>query len=223
MLHMSKTSKSLCLLLSLILLWFTSIAVRAGIADIRYSAGQYYFKTASQSDDTKSKQDLLNLAYSVMQKALAFDSSNSSYQLQSARISFDLDRLPSSDSRDDSEPGSFYQQGKMHLTKGLQSSPTRADLWAEYAKVLSEKEGATKATLTALDKALKFGPKERPSLMVNAAVTLYFWDQLDSERQSKAWLLVLEAMDDWRLSSEISKVARQTGWEKQLQRSLRDR
>ena len=216
---MNKTSKGLWVLLSLILLCLTSIAVRSGIADLRYSASQYYLKTASQSVDTQNKRDLLNRAYSTMQKALALDSGNSSYQLQSARISFDLDRLPISDSK----PGSFYRQGITHLEKGLYSSPTRADLWAEYAKILSEKEGASEATLAALDKALEFGPKEGPALMVNAVITLYFWGQLDSQRQSRAWLLVLEAMDDVLLSRKIIKIARQTGWEKQLQRSLRDR
>ena len=216
---MSNYHKTLCLLLSLILLWLSSITVRAGIADLRYSAGQYYVKIASQSVEPQNKQDLLNRAYSAMQKALAFDSSNSSYQLQSARISFDLDRLPSSDTKSES----FYQQGKMHLTKGLQSSPTRADLWAEYAKILSEKEGASKAALAALDKAVKFGPKERPTLMVNAVVTLYFWGQLDSTQQSRGWLLVLDALEDRWMAVDINRMARQTGWEKQLQRSLRDR
>jgi hypothetical protein len=216
---MNNSHKFLCLLLSLVLLWLTNIVVSAGIADLRYSAGQYYLNTAIQSENRKVKRDLLKRAYASMQDALRFDLDNSDYQLHSARISFELDRLASPDAG--LEP--FYQQGKLHITKGLQISPTRADLWTEYAKILFEKEGATKATFAALDKALEFGPRERPILMLNAAVTLYSWNQLPPIRRRKAWMLVLDTMEDSRLAHEISNIARQTGWEKQLHRSLRDR
>jgi hypothetical protein len=216
---MKTSGKILCLLLSLILLLLTSFAIMAGINDLRYSAAQYYLKSAIQSEGQELKQDLLKRAYSTMQKTLKFNSDNSNYQLQSAKISFELNRLTSSDPKLEK----FYQQGKMHLTKALQDSPTRADLWVEYTKILFEKEGATKATLAALDKALEFGPKERTSLMLNAAVTLYAWNQLAADRQRESWMLVLDAMDDTRLAKEINNIARQTGWEKQLQRSLRER
>jgi hypothetical protein len=216
---MSSYHKFLFILLSLILLWLSSVAVRAGIANLRYSAGEHFYTAAIQSEDTQKRHDLLKRAYSAMKIANTLDSGNSSYQLQSARISFALDRLLSPDTM----PGLFYPQAKMHLASGLKRSPTRADLWTEYAKISFEKEGATRDTLVALDRALKFGPKESQTLMVNAAVTLYFWDELDPDRQRKAWMLVLDAMDDRRLAKQIAKIARQTGWYKQLQRSLRER
>jgi hypothetical protein len=217
--HLRRLEKTLYWLLSLVLLWFASIAASNGLADLRYSAAKFYFEAAAKSVDAKKKKDLLTLANSAMQKALALDSANSRYHLQSARINFDLDRLSSPDSK----PDLFYEQGRINLTQGLQRSPARADLWAELAKALSEKEGPTVATLAALDKALEFGPKEQSTLIVNAAVTLYFWGELDAERQRKGWLLVLEAMKDRQLARRISKIASQTRWEKQLRRSLRDR
>ncbi|MFT5609525.1 MAG: hypothetical protein ACI9WC_000200 [Arenicella sp.] len=217
--QMNNARKLLCLLLSLVLLWLTSVVVSAGIADLRYSAGKYYLNAAIQGENERLKRDLLKRAYVSMQSAQRFDSDNSSYQLHSARINFELDRYESPDGKLDT----FYQQGKIHITKGLQASPTRADLWVEYAKRLFEKEGATKATLAALDKALEFGPKEQQVLMLNAAITLYSWNQLAPIRQRNAWMLVLDAMDDTRLVKQINNIARQTGWEKQLQRSLQDR
>jgi hypothetical protein len=216
---MSSYHKFLFILLSLILLWLSGLAARVGIANLRYSAGEHFYTAAIQSEDAQKSRDLLKRAYSAMKIANTLDSGNSSYQLQSARISFALDRLLSPDTM----PGLFYPQAKMHLASGLKRSPTRADLWTEYAKISFEKEGATRDTLVALDRALKFGPKESPTLMVNAAVTLYFWGELDPDRQKEAWMLVLDAMEDWRLAKEINKIARQTGWYKQLQRSLRER
>ena len=212
--------KLMYLALAFALLILMTLAVRAGIADIQSSTTSYYLGKASEKGNTSGASlNFLNAAKTTVESAIGLDSNNSDLKLQAARIYFELDRQHDNGASD----SSFYQSGLTHLKKGLRLAPTRSDLWTEYAKISSEKEGATKATLAALDKALKFGPKERSTLMVNAVVTLYFWGQLDSQRQSRGWLLVLDAMDDRRLAKEITKMARQTGWEKQLQRSLRDR
>lgn len=208
------------LALAFALLILITLAVRAGIANIQSSTTSYYLGKASEKGNTdEARMDFLNLAKASIESAIGFDSNNSDLKLQAAKIYFELDRQSDNGALD----SSFYQSGLTHLKNGLRLAPTRSDLWTEYAKISSEKEGATKATLAALDKALKFGPKERPTLLVNAVITLYFWGQLDSQRQSRGWLLVLEAMDDRHLAREINKIASQTGWEKQLQRSLRDR
>lgn len=211
--------KLFCLILILILLLLFFLVIKSGIADLRYLAGKYYFEAATQSVDEQSKQDFLNRAFHSTQKALALDASNSSYYLQSARIHFHLDRLSSSNLKS----RFFYEKGKMNLIKGLENSPIRADLWTEYAKALYENEGASKVALAVLDKALEFGPKESVTLFVNAFFTLYSWEQLDSQRQHKSWMLMLESMDDIHLARKINQMARQTGLERQLQRSLRER
>ena len=217
---MTKTVRqSLLLLFAIVLLGLLVIVARTTMADIRFSAANYYYENSSTQKDDRQKQDSLNQSFELMEQAVALDPMNSGYHLQTALVAYDLEKLQESAD----QQNRFYTNGKNHLYQGLRYSPTRSDLWAQLAKILYEKEGASESTLAALDEALNYGPRERGSFIVNAMVTLYFWEQLEPERQQKSWLILLDSLNDYRMEAEIRKHARLTGWERQLDRALKDR
>ena len=109
------------------------------------------------------------------------------------------------------------------LRDALGTAPVRAGIWSRLALVNYQLEGASAATLHALDQAFFFGPREYDTLLVNATITLDPNAKLDARRQLRGWNGIVEAVAMPGLARQVTAMVAEAGMQRQLRTLLRQR
>lgn len=198
----------LALVMTVGLLWLAWQAGNAGLADI-YAASAAASRQHMARVDARSESwhQALARGERSITHAREMLPRNPSYALRAADFAFHRQRP---------------ETAAEYLRTGLADAPVRAELWSRLAAIQYQMQGPSAATLHALDQALYFGPREYYSLVVNATITLNSEAGLEEARRRRGWSAVVAAARMPGLDEQISRLARESGMERQLRALLRE-
>lgn len=198
------------------LLWLAQLAGERGIAALYADSAADMQEQIGKAKTQQLKQQWLTMGSERLQRSLATVPHDANYTLQAVALADARQLLGGSDDGDDSG-AALLRENIGRITRALAANPARADLWSSLAYHYYSQQGASAATLQALERALYYAPRSYAPLLLNARIVFTASDALSTQQQVAAWSAVVRAARIEKISREMYQMARESRMERQLQ------